>query len=80
MLRYGLSGGTADASFPYGAPGDDLFAGDWNGDGMDTVAVYRPSNGNWYVRLANTAGFADHTIHFHNHGQTTLPVSGKFGF
>jgi hypothetical protein len=80
LLRYGLSGGTADASFPYGAPGDDLFAGDWNGDGIDTVAVYRPSNGNWYVRLANTAGFADHTIHFHNHGQTTLPVSGRFGF
>jgi hypothetical protein len=34
-------------------------AADWDGDGDDTVAVYRPSVGRLYVNLENRAGSAD---------------------
>jgi hypothetical protein len=33
--------------------------GDWNGDGVDTIGVYRFSLGEWYLRNSNTAGIAD---------------------
>jgi hypothetical protein len=42
------------------------------------VAVYRPGSGNWYIKLANASGGADHAVHFHNHGSTTRPVAGLF--
>jgi hypothetical protein len=79
FLKWELSGGAADLTFVYGSPGDIPFAGDWNGNGTDTVAVFRPSTGNWYIRLANAAGSADHQIHFHAHGTRTLPIAGRLG-
>ena len=36
-------------SFTYGRSGDVPLVGDWNGDGRDTVGVYRPSDGHWYL-------------------------------
>ena len=37
--------------------GDGPLAGDWNGDGVDTIGIYR---GNlWYLRNSNTTGMAD---------------------
>jgi len=54
--------GVADFEFIFGDPGDKLVAGDWDGDGEDTVAVYRPSNGMFYVRNSNTQGNADATF------------------
>jgi len=38
-------------------------AGDWNGDGIDTVGVYRPSNGMIYIRNSNTQGVADTQVY-----------------
>ena len=32
-------------------------AGDWNGDGIDSVGIYR--NGIFYLRNTNSTGFAD---------------------
>jgi len=34
-------GPTADNVFVYGRPADEVFVGDWDGDGIDTVAVRR---------------------------------------
>jgi lysyl endopeptidase len=34
----------ADISFFFGNPGDIPIAGDFNGDGFDTVSIFRPSN------------------------------------
>ena len=58
-FRNSLSTGNADLAFFYGNPGDQILAGDWDGDGDDTVAVYRPSSGRLYVSLDNAAGTAD---------------------
>src|SRR5436309_15406582 len=33
--------GFADAFLTYGLPGDYPITGDWNGDGVDTVGIYR---------------------------------------
>jgi hypothetical protein len=49
--------GFADLTLTYGLPGDIPLAGDWNGDGIDTVGVYRA--GSFYLRNSNSDGFAD---------------------
>jgi SpoIID/LytB domain protein len=53
------TGPVADYSFAYGVGGDVPFVGDWNGDGLDTPGLRRPSNGFVYLRNSNTTGFAD---------------------
>jgi hypothetical protein len=49
--------GFADAFLTYGLPGDYPIVGDWDGDGIDTIGIYR--NGTFYLRNSNTNGFAD---------------------
>ena len=70
---------TADPSiFPfwYGTPGDVPFSGDWNGDGVATLGLYRRSNGYVYLRNSNTQGVADIAFYFGIPGD--LPVAGDF--
>jgi subtilisin family serine protease len=57
-LGSGGSGPVADYSFLYGVGGDVPFVGDWNGDGVDTPGLRRPSNGFVYLRNSNSQGFA----------------------
>jgi hypothetical protein len=61
-FRDTLDTGIAHSQFIYGDPGDVVAAGDWDGDGDDTVAVYRSSNQNLYLRFSNTQGPADVSI------------------
>ncbi len=42
------------ARFAFGTAGDKIALGDYNGDGIDDLAVYRPSNGTWYIK--NSSG------------------------
>jgi hypothetical protein len=51
--------GAADYSFFFGNPGDKPFAGDFNGDGVDTVGLHRESTGLVYFRNSNTQGNAE---------------------
>jgi len=62
----------------FGLTTDMPIVGDWDGDGTDTVAVFRLDDGNWYLKLNNATGVADHGVHFHAHGDDTLPVAGAF--
>jgi hypothetical protein len=52
----------ADRSFVFGDPNDVVFAGDWNGNGIETVGAYRPSNGTLYLMNRHGAGVADHQL------------------
>jgi hypothetical protein len=36
--------------------------GDWNGDGKDTIGVFR--SGRWFLRNTNTTGVADQTFSY----------------
>jgi len=51
--------GRATRAFYFGNPGDAPFMGDWNGDGIDTPGLRRPSTGFVYLRHTNTQGIAD---------------------
>jgi len=41
--------GSLDYTFTFGRPGDIPLLGDWDGDGVDTPGVYRPSRGAAYL-------------------------------
>jgi hypothetical protein len=47
--------GTADLVFGYGIPSDTPITGDWNGDGVTDIGIFR--NGTWYLKNM-TAGVA----------------------
>lgn len=62
--------------FYYGVPGDVPMMCDWDGDGVDTVGLYRPYSGFVYLRNSNTTGFADVDFYFGN--PTDQPVCGDW--
>lgn len=53
-LRRSNTGGPADLQFTYGISGDIPVVGDWDGDGVDTVGIFR--EGAFHLRNANSAG------------------------
>jgi hypothetical protein len=65
-----------DVSFLYGNPGDLPFAGDWDGDGVQTPGLYRQADGYVYLRNSNDQGVADFSFFFGNPGD--IPVVGDF--
>lgn len=64
--------GAADHSYLFGDPGDEPFAGDFDGDGVDTVGLHRESTGFVYYRDANTTGVADHQFYFGDPGDRLI--------
>jgi SpoIID/LytB domain protein len=62
--------------FYFGNPKDIPFIGDWNGNGIDTVGLYRESAGFLFLRHTNTQGVADVDIYYGNPGD--LPVAGDW--
>ena len=63
-------------TFFYGIAGDIPFSGDWNCDGVETLGLYRRSNGFVYLRNSNTQGPADISFFYGIPGD--LPVAGDF--
>jgi len=51
--------GAADYYFDFGNRGDTPFAGDFDGDGIDEVALHRASTGFVYLRYTLDTGIAD---------------------
>ena len=66
--------GFADVQINYGIGGDYPVVGDWDGDGVDTIGVYR--NGQFYLRNENSIGFADIVFPFGQPGDQ--PVAGDW--
>lgn len=50
--------------FYYGVPGDRPMLCDWNGDGTETVGLYRSTSGFLYLRQSNDFGVADISLYF----------------
>ena len=76
FLRNSNNAGAPEMIFSLGVPGDVGIAGDWNGDGMDTTGVFRPSNGALYLKNTNATGFADIQINYGLPGDK--PVTGDW--
>ncbi len=62
--------------FYYGIPGDVPLMGDWDCDGIDTVAMYRPTSGFVYLRETNDFGIADRDFFYGIPGDR--PVAGDW--
>ncbi len=68
--------GSPTESFYYGNPGDVAFSGDWNCDGVETLGLYRRSDGYVYLRNSNSQGVADVSYFFGIPGD--YPLAGDF--
>ena len=65
-----------DHVFHYGTPGDHPVAGDWNGDGIDTIGVFR--DGRWHRDIDGDGQWTNSDVQ-ENFGQKgDLPVVGDF--
>lgn len=73
-LRNSNDTGFANTEFFFGQAGDIPVSGDWNGDGIDTVGIYR--NGTFFLRNSNNTGFADLAVPFGAPGD--IPVVGDW--
>lgn len=60
--------GAASLDFVFGDPGDQPFAGDFDGDGRDTFGLYRERTGFVYYRNSLAAGIADALFFFGDPG------------
>jgi hypothetical protein len=81
-LRNTPSAGPPEVTFQFGGvqPGAQVrpVAGDWNGDGTDTVGIYRRDNDQWRLRNSNTTGPASLVFTFGRAGRKDLPVVGDW--
>ena len=53
LLRNSNTAGPADLNVPFGIAGDLPVTGDWDGNGIDDVGIFRPSTSQWLLRLQN---------------------------
>ena len=53
-------------------------AGDWNSDGTDTIGLFDPTNGIFYLRNSNTDGVADVTFAFGPKPGAAKPIAGDW--
>ncbi len=60
--------GAADHSFSFGNVGDTPFVGDFNGNGKDSIGLYRQTTGYLYFRNSLSTGVADSEFYFGNPG------------
>jgi len=76
-LRNTNNTGGADINVAFGGDVSDLpVAGDWNGDGVDTIGIYRSSTGFYFLSDSNTSPAVNYTVLFGNPGDT--PFAGKW--
>jgi hypothetical protein len=75
FLRNQLSTGYADLTAIVGNPGDLPIVGDWNGDGVDTVGLYRPESTTFYLFNRNAPDMEVETQFTLSGG---VPIAGRW--
>ena len=73
-LKNNFNTGFADIALNYGVGGDYPVVGDWDGDGVDTIGVYRGNT--FLLRNSNTVGFANLNFVFGKAGDQ--PIAGDW--
>ncbi len=76
LVRVRPQGTRATNAFAYGGKGDIPVVGDWDGDGVDTVGVYRPADSRFELRNSNRPGRPDLSIPFGRPGD--VPIFGDW--
>lgn len=59
-------------------PGWIPLAGDWDGDGVDTVGLYNRESGTFFLKNANITGIADLSVNFGPPGNDWIPLGGDW--
>jgi hypothetical protein len=62
--------GAANRVFRYGEPSDEVFVGDWDGNGTDTLAVRRGNA--FYLKNTTTGGVADTVFNYGDPGDAVF--------
>jgi hypothetical protein len=75
FLMNQLSTGYADLTAIVGNPGDLPIVGDWNGDGVDTVGLYRPDSTTFYLFNRNAPDMQPEVIFTLSGG---VPLAGRW--
>ena len=66
-----------DHVFEYGQDGDQAITGDWNGDGVDKIGVYR--DGTWYIDINGNGVFDDGDVTIEGFGNSSsVPIVGDW--
>ncbi len=74
-----LTGGFDDFFAVFGNPGDKPVAGDWNGDGLDSIGVYRSATSYWYMTYnSQPAGITFDDIRFSYTIAAHKPITGDW--
>jgi hypothetical protein len=74
-----LTTGFSDFFAIFGNPGDQPVAGDWDGNGFDSIGIYRPSVRTWYLSNNSEPGgitFSD--VDFVYDANGALPIAGDW--
>lgn len=74
IYLYGCAPMDCTEQVHFGQTGDVPASGDFDGDGKTDPAVFRPSEGNWYILYSGTGGWTG--LHFGQNGD--LPVTGDY--
>jgi len=76
-LRNSNTDGGPDITAVYGGDASDLpVTGDWNGNGVDTIGVYRGNSGFFYLSDSNTSPTTSYAVLLGNPGD--VPFAGKW--
>ena len=77
-LRRKNAPGPADMMFTFGAAGATPLVGDWDGNGSQTIGIYVPAGGAWFLKNTIAGGDADITFSYGAAGAGLLPVVGNW--